>query len=63
MYLKALGDGAICINGCKHNRKDAGNMIQCGLCVHWFHIGCVDLTQDECVGVWSCHTAGLSPMT
>ncbi len=55
-YPKSLDDDAMCINRCKHNGKDKGNIIRCCLCAHWFHMGCVESTQDESGGVWPCHT-------
>ncbi len=52
-YPKALDDSAMYINGCQHNETGEGNMIRCCLCAHWFHMDCVDLTQDESVDLWS----------
>ena len=42
------------VNGCKHDRKEAGDMIRCVLCAIWFHHSCVELDASMPDGVWSC---------
>ncbi len=49
---KVQGEGIMCIVNCKHEGQEAGNMIRCCTCAHWFHRDCIDLNRDEAVGVW-----------
>ena len=41
-------------NRCKHDRKEAGDMIRCVLCAIWFHHSCVELDASMPDRVWSC---------
>ncbi len=55
-YPKVQGEGIMCIVTCKHESQEAGNMIRCCTCAHWFHTDCIDLNRDEAVGVWPYHS-------
>lgn len=55
-YPKAEEEGLMCIKHCKYNGKEAGVMLRCCTCAHWFHTKCIDLKEDEAVGIWPCHT-------
>ncbi len=43
-----------CVEGCKKNRKETGDMIRCCMCAHWFHLECLNLSKAEATGVWPC---------
>ena len=44
-----------CISGCKHaSGRGGGTMIRCCTCMTWFHTRCLNLSQEEAAGVWSC---------
>jgi ribA/ribD-fused uncharacterized protein len=55
-YPKSQVEGLMCIINCKHNGEEADIMLHCCTCAHWFHADCVDLKEDEAVGIWPCHT-------
>ncbi len=33
----------------KNEGQEAGNMIRCCTCAHWFYTDCIDLNRDEAV--------------
>lgn len=45
----------VCVVSCQYDGDgDTGESIRCCLCSHWFHIDCINLSQDESNGFWSC---------
>ena len=48
-------DGPHCIPGCKHRKgRGGGDMVRCCLCMAWYHIKCLEISNDETLGFWSC---------
>ena len=48
-------DGPHCIQGCKHRKgRGGGDMVRCCLCMAWYHIKCLEISNDETLGFWSC---------
>ena len=43
-----------CCDSCSIKPKKKVPMIQCSLCMSWYHEKCVGITNDQPVGIWLC---------
>ena len=58
---KQSGANLHCVEGCKFNRKDSAEMLQCYLCQVWSHYECIGEKQADIIGIWSCKACRIIP--
>ena len=52
----------ICFTKCNRDRKSAGEMTRCNMCMIWFHDKCAHITDDDRTGLWMCPSCRKLPV-
>lgn len=61
-----LDNSSICISNCNvtvGNRKKDPPLVQCHLCQHWYHAGCVGEKDKDIINTWTCPSCRQMPTT